>query len=122
MVQERTSETTKGKSMKAPDLEKFQIMYILRGHDVEHTTDVRAWEKMFKNTKTRQVAESKTNDVWVSTVFLGFDHNWGDGPPLLFETMVFGGKLDQEQKRYSTWDEAVRGHAAIVERVRKGNQ
>ena len=31
----------------------------------------------------------------VSTVFLGVDHQVGDGPPLLFETMVFGsGRVD----------------------------
>jgi hypothetical protein len=48
-------------------------------------------------------------------VFLGIDHNFfGDGPPILFETMVFGGPMDQDQRRYSTWDEAEFGHAAIV--------
>lgn len=57
-------------------------------------------------------------DIEVSTVFLGLDHNWGDGPPLLFETMVFGGPLDQEQERWSTWDEAEAGHRATVERAK----
>lgn len=28
-------------------------------------------------------------DYWVSTIFLGLDHSFGPGPPLLFETMVF---------------------------------
>lgn len=54
----------------------------------------------------------------VSTVFLGLDHSWGDGEPQIFETMVFGGALDQEQERYSTWAEAEAGHAAMVARVR----
>ena len=59
------------------------------------------------------------NSIMVSTVFLGLDHNffWG-GPPLVFETLVFGGPLDQEMDRYSTYDEAVRGHEAMCERVR----
>ena len=57
------------------------------------------------------IGVTKIGEVSVSTVFL-----WGH--PLLFETMVFGGKLDQEQKRYSTWEEAERGHAAMVERVK----
>jgi len=52
----------------------------------------------------------------VSTVFLGLDHAFGDGPPVLFETMVFGGPLDGEQDRYCTWDEAVAGHAAMLAR------
>ena len=53
----------------------------------------------------------------VSTVFLGIDHNFGEGKPLLFETMVFGGKLDEETERYSTWEEAVEGHNHMVEKV-----
>ena len=51
-------------------------------------------------------------------VFLGLDHQYGEGPPVLFETMVFGGELDQEQVRYHTWEEAAAGHAAMVERVK----
>jgi hypothetical protein len=91
--------------------------YILNGHDVEAVDDVLVWGKMYENFEARKVAITEIGDVRVSTVFLGMNHNWGDGPPLLFETMVFGGKLDQEQERYSTWDEAERGHAATVERV-----
>lgn len=54
------------------------------------------------------------NGIKVSTVFLGLDHNYEDGPPILFETMIFGGKHDEYQERYSTWDEAVEGHARAV--------
>lgn len=50
------------------------------------------------------------NGIEVSTVFLGLDHAWGDGPPMLFETMVFGGSNDEYCERYSTWDEAEAGH------------
>jgi hypothetical protein len=46
----------------------------------------------------------------ISTVFLALDHNWGEGPPVLFETMIFGGPLDQFQWRYCTWEEAEEGH------------
>jgi hypothetical protein len=49
-----------------------------------------------------------------STVFIGLDHNWGEGPPLVFETMIFGGEFDQYQYRYSTWAEAEAGHAVAV--------
>ena len=55
-----------------------------------------------------------SGDVEVSTVFLGIDHQFGDGPPLLFETMIFGGKRDQEQWRYTTWDEAEAGHDMVI--------
>jgi hypothetical protein len=51
----------------------------------------------------------------VSTVWLGIDHNFfGAGPPLIFETMIFGGRYDEEQWRWSTLDEARAGHARIV--------
>jgi hypothetical protein len=56
--------------------------------------------------------------VTVSTVFLGLDHQFGSGPPLLFETMIFGGQLDEFQARYSTWDQAIAGHAKAVKRAR----
>lgn len=51
----------------------------------------------------------------VSTVFLGLDHQFGEGPPLLFETMIFGGTNDGWQDRYSTWEEAEAGHKKAVE-------
>jgi hypothetical protein len=55
----------------------------------------------------------------VSTVFLGLDHNFmGKGPPILFETMVFGGPFNHTLWRYATWDEAVTGHERLVECVK----
>lgn len=66
----------------------------------------------------RRVARDEYGDVTVSTVFLGLDHNFlKKGPPLIFETMVFGGPLDQEQTRASTWDEAVQQHKAMCQKV-----
>lgn len=56
--------------------------------------------------------------IEVSTVFLGMDHGWGDGPPILFETMVFGGPWDSDCERYCTWVEAEAGHAATVAKIR----
>jgi hypothetical protein len=50
----------------------------------------------------------------VSTVWLGLDHRFGSGPPLIFETMVFGGPEDQYQERYSTAEQARQGHEAVV--------
>lgn len=67
----------------------------------------------------RIVSKTKIGEVEVSTVFLGLDHNFFSGPPLLFETMIFGGPLDQEQERYTTWDEAVEGHNRMVKRAQK---
>ena len=66
---------------------------------------------------TIHVANDYIGKVHVSTVFLGMDHAWS-GPPVLFETMVFGGALDEQQWRYCTWAEAMAGHAGIVAQVR----
>lgn len=46
------------------------------------------------------------------------------GPPRLFETVVFtdhgvGLRDILDQRRYSTWDEAVAGHKEAVEKVRQ---
>lgn len=67
----------------------------------------------------RHVADDYVNGVRVSTVFLGLDHSWGSGPPILFETMIFGGWFDGWQRRYATWDQAETGHAVYLQRVRR---
>ncbi len=56
----------------------------------------------------------------VSTLFLGMDHynNFGESP-LLWETMVFGGRLDHESEKYASKAEAEAGHARMVQRVRE---
>lgn len=92
--------------------------YILDGHTPVEERDLHTWAKWFE-TGSRQVANDHVGAVRVSTVFLGIDHRFGgDGPPILFETMVFGGPLDDEQDRYSTWEEAEAGHAAMLARVK----
>lgn len=61
------------------------------------------------------------NGVKVSTVFLGLDHNFCMiGPPLLWETMIFGGPHDQWQQRYSTREDALLGHLQAVELAQHG--
>ena len=66
------------------------------------------------------VERTEIGNVKVSTVFLGIDHSFGAGSkPVLFETMIFGGKYDQYQVRYHTWDEARKGHQVAVELVKR---
>lgn len=56
--------------------------------------------------------------VWISTVHLGIDHQFGDGPPLIFETMVFGPEegyaQELDMERYSTKEQAAEGHQRMV--------
>ncbi len=92
--------------------------YKLDGHNPVPCDDTLEWAQWYEKADRRIALTDVAPDVHVSTVFLSIDHNWGDGPPVLFETMVFGGPLDEEQVRYCTWDEAELGHAAMVERVK----
>lgn len=71
----------------------------------------------------RRVAETRLLRSRISTVFLVIDHGfssrWDDGeltgpPPILFETMVFGGICNEECRRYATREEAVKGHKKMV--------
>jgi hypothetical protein len=78
------------------------------------------WAHLFEDVSYRRVAETTIGDVWVSTVFLGFDHQMFDGPPLIFETMIFGGNHDGEQWRYSTEAEALANHRFIVAALEDG--
>ncbi len=64
------------------------------------------------------LGNSKKITKRISTVFLAFNHNFDEGPPLLFKTMIFGGKYDQEQWRYTTWEEAEKGHQLAVNKVK----
>jgi len=67
-----------------------------------------------------RVGLTQHHGVVVSTTWIGIDHSWGQGPPVIFETMVFGGDLDGEQDRYATIEEARAGHHAMVARVWPG--
>lgn len=61
-----------------------------------------------------------TSACRVSTVFIGIDHRvWGKGPPVLFETMIFGGPLDESQWRYTSYDDAMTGHQMAVAKARE---
>ena len=84
--------------------------YKLDENHIPVPCDLYEWGKMFEDGDGRRVGYVEEGDISVSTVFLGMNHNWGDGPPLLFETMIFGGEHDQDQWRHATWDEAVAGH------------
>ena len=78
---------------------------------------VEEWGRFYETTD-RVVAKDIIGDAEVSTVFLGLDHQFGDGPPILFETMIFGGAHDMHQDRCSTWQQAEAMHAKACALVR----
>ena len=54
--------------------------------------------RMYGSDDWWRVGETEVGDRRVSTVWLGLDHNyWGDGPPLIFESMAFGEGWDDEK-------------------------
>lgn len=78
------------------------------------------WAMAMRDEKARRVAWDDFGDVQVSTVFLGLNHAWApDTPPLLFETMAFGGALNEEMERCSTWEQAESMHERMCARVRE---
>ena len=95
--------------------------YILEGHEAK-LVDMMTWARWFEDADAdeRRVAFYEDGGIRVSTVFIGLNHEWRpDAPPQIFETMVFGGPLDDEQQRYATWEQAEDGHKALVLRVKE---
>lgn len=82
--------------------------------------DLMTWAKWFETAREdRIVAKTELEDCTVSTVFLGLDHSFSEGPPQIFETLVFDGPHDGDMDRYETWEQAEAGHVAMVERVKE---
>lgn len=93
--------------------------YILRDKIPVEIDEISEWGRWIEGLQNRIVAKDMIGKVKVSTVFLGIDHGFGDGPPILFETMIFGGEHDDYQERYSTWEQAEEGHKRAVRLVKE---
>jgi hypothetical protein len=98
------------------------VYYDRQGHPLTLLQWAKRYEKGAEALRDeKRVAETTLpNGRWVSTVWLGLDHQYGDGPPLIFETMVFPSKdgplEEMDCDRYSTEAEALAGHQAMVEK------
>lgn len=83
------------------------------------TEDTREWAQWFE-TADRQIEFTELNGANVSTVFLSLDNNYGMGPPLLYETMVFEAEgsnftlANSGPWRTSTREEALRTHQQVT--------
>lgn len=91
--------------------------YLLEGKNVVGPVDFDTYLAALKDKDEgkhgwRRVAWSGSDEgLHVSTVFLGLDHRYShEGPPMIFETMIFGGEHDQWQERCSTWEQAEAMH------------
>jgi hypothetical protein len=72
----------------------------------------------------RIVAKTEVGEAEVSTCFLGIDHNRRNilqevEPPILWETMVFGGPHDGLTRRYSSLEGARSGHWEVVDQIKE---
>lgn len=105
--------------------------YILRGQLPVEEPDLLVWADWFERasrTHSRQVADIMIEGIRISTVFLSIDHQFEDGPPVLFETMIFDQRPNRDPPlashladhcaRYATWLEASIGHDLAVTLVR----
>ena len=84
-------------------------------------------DKLEGYVKFKIVEQTSLKSHWISTVWLGINHAWGNSPPLIYETMVFlttpGGAPDFgeacEQQRYVARADAFLGHYLMVARWTK---
>ena len=91
--------------------------YILIGQTPVVERDLMRWAEWMSvrmGTDDRVVAQTAIHGGVVSTVFLGIDDQLADGPPLLFETMIFRDGKACEWYRCATWAEAEAQHAKIL--------
>jgi hypothetical protein len=114
----------------------YRLLYYMLTDDrqIVATEDAVVWGEWF-HTADRRVAWDQDESGWyVSTVFLGLDHNFGSkGPPVLFETMVFAPTGRRQRKafreafvdqwntsmvRSATWEEAVSCHRVMYAALR----
>lgn len=119
--------------MNDKELEKIfseKRYYALDENNNVFRADMNEWAKCFKK-DTFIVKQEHIDNKFVSTVFLGIDHNFNllyadddkdEYKPHIFETMVFNEGEGREQycDRYSTWKEAEEGHQRAIQWVKNG--
>lgn len=96
------------------------MWYILDEHDnpIAEPDMVLAARWFGNNPKRRIVTKTDVNeDCTLSTVFLGLDHSYRGGEPILYESMWFGGPNNGDMRRYNTKKEAFEGHLEMLGEV-----
>lgn len=101
-------------------------LYKLENGQAVPCEDILEWGTCFERDRhvglDDVIVPNVDNLVRVSTVFLGIDHSFGTGAPVLYETIVFGHpNYDQLMIRYTTRTKAEAGHAAVVKALKDGD-
>jgi hypothetical protein len=73
---------------------------------------------------TQHIRHTNYKGIRVSTIFMALDHSFNEGPPVLFESMVFYKDkkqtkeyYDQYQTRYTSYNDAIEGHRDICTKL-----
>lgn len=118
-VRQRVGATVKGEQV----LVSFQY-YLLMADGRVRPCSLIDWARSFEadpppnHIRKTILTDEHGQDVKVSTVFLGLDHRYdNNGPPILWETMVFGGLDDGWQERYTSQEDAIAAHDALCARL-----
>lgn len=94
-------------------------MYLLlKNHSIRPTRNVLKWAEQLES-MDRQVALDRVGSAVVSTVFIGVNTRL-KGPPMVFETAVWGGERDFDiVRKYSSWTAAEKGHREQVDALKR---
>lgn len=101
------------------------LYWVLNGDGTVSPADMITWARQFEDISKRRVGLDEIDGIEVSTVFLGTNHNWFGGTPILFETMVFDREAGEDRRsdlrcwRYHTHGAARAGHEAVVAALRE---
>lgn len=81
--------------------------------------------RLIETTNYKIVANDTVKGFYISTVWLGLDHSFGDGTttaPIIFETMIFkeGDWKDLWCKRYTNEADALSTHSSVVSIIGSG--
>jgi hypothetical protein len=84
------------------------------------TADTLIWAELFEDSKGRTIGNVTTlYGERLSTVWLGMDHGWGGGPPLIFETMLFAPKAPGEKVKQDLTEMLDELHGKQVDEERR---
>lgn len=103
-----------------------QLFFVLDDHGEPAPVEIgdprfgQRWAALARGDPDPNRVERTTVGEWeISTVFLGIDHGFGVGKPVLWETMIFGPEpLTDWCERYTSKADALAGHARAVEMVK----
>jgi hypothetical protein len=86
-------------------------------------TDLLKWAKWMEESRDERVVKQEwVDNVRISTVFLGLNHrHTGEGPPILWETMLFTNRVDFRGRMWrcpGTREHAEAQHAEVAQLVK----